>query len=388
MSRRAARRGGRALVTLAVSGVVGGCAGLPPAVLAPAAPPDRIVATVYLIGDAGVPAPADPVLAALQAAVAEAPARATVVFLGDNIYPAGLPDTGDAGRSAAETRLRAQLGASARAARVVFVPGNHDWARHGDDGWNAVRRQQAFIAASAPNAHVLPADGCPGPAMFRAGAVQLIALDTQWWLHDGPKPGPGSGCRAGTPGEVTARLREDLRADTTALTVVVGHHPLRTAGPHGGMFTWKDHLFPLTAWKSWLWLPLPILGSAYPLARNLGISEQDLGSRTYRTMRDSLAAAFRSRPPLVYAAGHEHNLQVLDGGDLGVPTLVVSGAGAYGHTSTTGRLPATRYARRASGFARLDVVDDGGVRLGIIVVERGQPAREEHSVWLVGSRGP
>ncbi|MFN8096517.1 MAG: hypothetical protein U0599_30610, partial [Vicinamibacteria bacterium] len=57
-----------------------------------AAPPGRAAdadldARVFLIGDAGVPRPADPVLAALERDVAADSASSTVVFLGDNVYP-------------------------------------------------------------------------------------------------------------------------------------------------------------------------------------------------------------------------------------------------------------------------------------------------------------
>jgi hypothetical protein len=376
-----------AAIAAAAAAAAGSCARAPTPRLVPAAPADRIVHRLFLLGDGGVPAADDPVLAALRAALAEAPGGSTVLFLGDNVYPRGLPAGDDPTRGDAEARLRSQLEAARGAAQIVFVPGNHDWVRGAADGWDAIRRQAAYVAGSGvPHARVLPDGGCPGPAEVPAGPVRVAVLDTQWWLHDGPKPvAASSSCPAYTPGTVTAGLRAWLLADTTRPAIVVGHHPLLTGGSHGGYFEWTDHLFPLTNVKPWLWLPLPFLGSAYPVARNLGISKQDLSSGRYRTLRDSLAAAFAARPPLVYAAGHEHNLQVLDGDALGAHTLVVSGAAAYGHTGAVGRMPATRYARRASGLVRLDVVAGGGVRLAVIVVRRGETPREEYSEWLIPS---
>jgi hypothetical protein len=358
---------------------------MPPPSLVPSAPSAQVIGTLLLVGDAGVPALDDPVLAAVAAAVAEAPTRVTVVFLGDNIYPTGLPAEDAPRRDTAEARLRAQLEAARGAASIVFVPGNHDWTRGADDGWDAIRRQATFVAGlGVPNARVLPEQGCPGPTEVAPSPLRVTVLDTQWWLHDGPKPrDPSSACDADSPGEVTAQLRRWLRADSTTPAVVLGHHPILTGGVHGGYFTWKDHLFPLTALKSWLWIPLPIIGSGYPLARSLGISKQDMSSGRYQEMRDSLAAAFRARPPLVYAAGHEHNLQILDGDSLGVHTLVVSGSGAFQHTSPIARLRETRYASAASGFVRLDALRDGRVRLAVIEVGDDRRAREAHSEWLV-----
>ena len=77
----------------------------------PAAPQPDVDVTLFFIGDAGAPAaPADsePVLRALRAALSVAP-HPVVAFLGDNIYPRGMPDSGAADRPEAERRLSAQL---------------------------------------------------------------------------------------------------------------------------------------------------------------------------------------------------------------------------------------------------------------------------------------
>ena len=103
----------------------------------PAAPLPAVETRLYLIGDAGAPAPGRPRPARRwPAQIAADPARSVVVFLGDNIYPAGparpraLPGAGR--RSGASTR-RSTSCASA-GARGVFVPGNHDWGAWGPDG--------------------------------------------------------------------------------------------------------------------------------------------------------------------------------------------------------------------------------------------------------------
>ena len=95
--------------------------------------------------------------------------------------------------------------------------------------------------------------------------------------------------------------------------VVIAHHPLVSGGPHGGYFGWQDHVFPLRNLKSWLWIPLPLIGSAYPIARAEGISSQDIPSRAYTRMRVALDSAFAGAPPLIYAGGHDHTLQVIAG---------------------------------------------------------------------------
>jgi hypothetical protein len=335
----------------------------------PVPPLDEVDASLFLIGDAGVPSSKDPVLASLTRAAGRDPARSLVVFLGDNIYPRGMPAPGDAGRREAERRLDAQVVAVRDAgAAAVFVPGNHDWAAR-DGGWNAVRRQAEYVAERGGAAmQVLPAGGCPGPVVRDVGErLRLVVLDTEWWLYRGGKPQhPTSSCAADSETEVVDALAEAIRSAGDRRVVVVGHHPLASGGTHGGFFSWTDHVFPLRAGKSWLWIPLPGVGSSYPIARQRGVTNQDLSGPLNRKMREAFAGVFAKHAPLVYAAGHEHNLQVLKGKDA--PYLLVSGAGAFGHLTRVRSTGATVFARTASGFMRIDVGRGGETRLGVHVV--------------------
>jgi len=68
---------------------------IPPTVV-PAIPASEVAATVVLIGDAGAPkASGEPVLEALERALADRPDSTLLLFLGDNAYPLGLPDSAD-----------------------------------------------------------------------------------------------------------------------------------------------------------------------------------------------------------------------------------------------------------------------------------------------------
>ena len=365
--------------------VLGACPNGPQLVTPPAPEPDSaiVAASVYLIGDAGAPKPGDPVLGALAAELRSRVTPATVVFLGDNIYPTGVPEDGDPDRAEAERRLLAQVEVlRGTDARGIFVPGNHDWGRSAPDGWARLLRQQLLIEAQGlPTVSLVPSDGCPGPETVRvAPNLRLIVLDTQWWLHPHARPtDPESNCTADTMDEVTAQIRGLVNADS-GWVGIVAHHPMATGGVHGGHFSVMDHLFPLRALKSWLWIPLPIIGSTYPIARMSGISNQDLSGPKYRELADSLRTAFAGGRVVFYAAGHEHNLQVLQDSTFG--HVLVSGAGYFDHTSRTVYVDQSRYAEAASGYMRVDVLTDGRFRLGVMIVSEDGGAREAFSMWL------
>ncbi|MFC1611932.1 metallophosphoesterase [Myxococcota bacterium] len=354
-----------------------GCANGPARVEVVPVVSEEIDAVLLLVGDAGAPAePTEPVLVALVRESARYQDRTVVVFLGDNIYPSGLPPPDHDDRDEAERRLGAQIEVIEKSGtRGIFLPGNHDWDWGGDDGWAAIQRQNGFLAdRSSSRVTQQPADGCPGPEIVEIGShVRLVILDTQWWLHTGSKPQhPTSTCEYDSPQEVLDALLAAID-DTSRHVVVAAHHPLVSGGPHGGHFGWLDHVFPLRHAASWLWIPLPLLGSIYPVSRMQGFTDQDVSGSRYQTMRQSLEQVFSEHAPLVYAAGHEHNLQVLT--HPLVSYHLISGGGIHDQAMPAFDTDGTLLAVQESGFMRLEVLRDGRILLTVLVVEESGTTR-------------
>ena len=367
----------------------------------PRAEPSRIETSVYLIGDGGNPAPAgEPVLAALSSALARDPARSFVIFLGDNIYPRGLDDdSSSVAMREQKRRLAAQLvPLLENGVRGIVVPGNHDWARHGPSGWASIQAQERFVRDTVAaleralnvrtpqeeiSVELLPKRGCPGPWIKDVGDhLRVLVLDTQWWLHPFDRPNQKY-CGDDAATRTVERIRAALAGSGGRRTLVVAHHPLETAGEHGGYFDLKSHLFPFTgAGDQWFfWVPLPLLGSLYPLARMHGVDPQDLSNAFNCRMRAVVDSAFRPVAPDLYAAGHDHGLQVLKGGAARYEA--VSGGGIYGHTDRIGRHRNSLFSATASGFMRLDVMRDGSPpRLGVHVVNEKGEDREVFAMLL------
>lgn len=334
------------------------------------ADPENIETTLFLIGDAGEPDPRDTgaPLESLTVQVAAAPQRSIVLFLGDNIYPDGIPEEGAADFRDARRRLAEQVFAVPPGARGIFLPGNHDWGNVTPFGLYALRNQERLIAALARgtdtsvtrDVRMLPGNGCPGPTAIDAGRLRLILLDTQWWLHPYIVRDSASRCR-NTMGEVTQELRRlvKIHAQVEAPVVVVaGHHPLMSGGEHGGYCS--------------------ITGPF----RRLGVRSQDVMSGTNRRMRDSLETAMREARPLIFAAGHDHNLQVLRGSSA-VKYLLVSGAGSEAKTACAVRLRESYYtSQHRSGFMRVDVIRGKGVLLRVYRYTASGTGGLAYSHWL------
>lgn len=371
---------------------------LTPAPALPDLEPALVESTLFLIGDAGgLREGGDRVTRELVRQGRTAPRASAVVFLGDNVYPVGIPDSSDPGFGEARRRLLTQAAvADSTGLPVYFVPGNHDWDRQGPDGWAAIQRAERMLAAYGRERGVpvaqLPRGGCPGPEVAAVGtAFRLVLIDTQWWIHPYARPGAEPpGARAGLPDpdvrcplETGAAVLDSLTAlfgqADAPLDVLVGHHPFESHGEHGGYHPWLQWILPATPTPiaPWAWLPI---GWIYPVGRRLIAHPQDQFSKENRAMARGIEGTFRPGRPFVYAAGHEHTLEVIRRGPDRY--YLVSGSGYEDHQSSVGRGDSTVYAAAKPGFMRLDRLTTGAVRLGVTVIEPSEPAKEAYQAWL------
>jgi hypothetical protein len=269
---------------------------------------------VILIGDAGAPCldREDPVLNMLKQQLAEAP-DAAVIFLGDNIYPRGLPPEDHPLRKVSEKRLLMQLEVvKEHKGKIIFLSGNHDWNIGRKGGYEYVLRQEKFICNYFNNKDVfLPRGGCPGPVEVNVNDhFTIIVINTQWWVQNGVRPvGREFGCTVSSEEEFFWELFRLLDKNRGKRVLVAGHMPVYSYGAHGGRYKLRHHIFPLTMFKKRWWVPLPGLGSLVALYRRFIGVKEDLAHPRYRRFRVQVKNVLRHYPGVIYAAGHEHSLQ-------------------------------------------------------------------------------
>jgi hypothetical protein len=290
---------------------------------------DSVRQRIFLIGDAGeLIGGKHPVMDWLSKNVDWNDEKNVAVFLGDNIYPLGLPMEGEPTYEESKRILDYQINlVKGKKGRAFFVPGNHDWKNGKLGGWQQVMNQVNYInGLEQPNIIAQPTDGCPGPIAYDlSDRVAVIVMDSQWFLYLHEKPGPGSNCSSKTIDEFATELRELLATRQNQLVILAMHHPMYSYGVHGGDYTWKEHLFPLTALNKNLWVPLPLLGSVYPIARGVFGNIQDVKHPLYQTMVNMIEPIIKEHPNVVPVAGHDHSLQLIMKDSL---YYIVSGSGA------------------------------------------------------------
>lgn len=318
--------------------------------------------TVFLIGDAGEP-DLDPLEANFQLLKKHLDAagkNSTTIFLGDNIYPAGLLPEDHPDRAESESYLDAQLDMLADyPGEVYFIPGNHDWNKMSPGGLAAVKRQERYIEKYLGDKKTFyPKDGCGSPkAIEVTDDLTIILFDSQWWLHPWNKePEMHKGCKVESWEEFETKLAELVDEYDDGNILLCMHHPVHTQGSHGGYFPVKEHIFPLTYLSDELFIPLPVLGSLHPTARYLGISKQDPSHPAYDALIKAVNEATHRKTDLVIASGHEHSLQYFYEDEK---HYIVSGSGSKPSYVKRGQDLAFGYEKE--GFAKLYYYTDGSV---------------------------
>ena len=331
--------------------------------------------SIFLVGDAGEPSTDRPLGKILREQIRITASNTTVLFLGDNIYPRGLPEPGSKLRSKGEKILQTQVGwIDGLNVAGIFIPGNHDWAHWGKKGLQFVNFQQSwFDSLKNPLFSLVPRDGCPGPVEIAVSdEITLVFLDTQWLLHQWDKPGAEGTCEAKTTAEVFNLLADVLERNKHKRVVIAAHHPLITYGDHGGVFSLKDHLFPLTDLNPKLYLPLPVIGSIYPIYRKFFGHIQDTSHPIYKEFSLPIQQLLKQYPGSLYVAGHEHALQYIVKDST---HYIVSGSAAK--FSGVKKKGYAKFAKGVQGFVKIAFHENGAVIVHYFQADENNPEGRE-----------
>lgn len=330
---------------------------------------DTIKQRIILVGDAGDPGSIVNGKAAVLDAIrrtVQMDNRTTVLFMGDNIYVNGLPCENDVCYAGAIGILDTQVALiTGTDAKAIFIPGNHDWANGKPEGYDNIIRQSAYLNQMNDNIKFYPEDGCPGPVELKMGDdIVLIIMDSQWWLMQGSRPGIESDCENKTEEEVLVAIKDIIDHNPNKLILFATHHPFKSSGVHSGYFGLKQHIFPFTDIKKNLYIPLPILGSVYPISRSVFGTPQDMKYPAYANMINKVDEVLKEYPYVIHLAGHEHNLQWISDSNY---NYIVSGGGCKAQRAA--KYKKTKFVSSNMGFAVMDVSENRNVRISFFEVK-------------------
>ncbi|WP_026898489.1 metallophosphoesterase [Daejeonella oryzae] len=326
---------------------------------------------IFLIGDTGSISrnKPDQVLEMLKAHC-DVNQESAIVFLGDNIYPRGLPAKDHLLRKEAEDTLNAHKNAlKDYHGKVLFISGNHDWNKGRADGYEYVLRQQKYLDKLFGTQVMFPSNGCPGPSEINVNDnITIVLINTQWWLQSGYRPiGKECGCRVNSEEDFFIHLRKVLDKNKGKQIIVAGHAPVYSYAIHGGRYKFSHHLFPMTIYHRKAYVPLPLIGSLLPLYRKYFGAKEDIAHPRYRHLRKKLKEVFKEYPGLIYAAGHEHNLQHISKDHN---HFIISGAGSKLKYVLKGGKN-LRFGMKAKGFFKIRFESDGSVVSSAWILDPG-----------------
>lgn len=326
----------------------------------------QFVKRLILFGDAGEQNPAQSML--IEKAVSlVVPDSSVVFFLGDNIYPKGMSIEPAEQTSEKQILFSQYAPFRALSVPVYFLAGNHDWNVSRPGGLAKLKAQENFILNQQdPQLHFLPTAGDPGPvSLALAPGLTVLIYDSEYWLY--PYHADSIDLQQQRE-EFESKLKHLFNANKENVVLVLSHHPMATYGEHSLRFGWKQHIFPLTRLNKSLYIPLPIIGSLYPLWRGILFkSAEDLPSAPYQHMVKGVLHARGGHRNTLFAAGHDHGLQYIEQDSL---RQIVSGAGSKSSFIVTDKH--LKYKYQKQGFTILDYYSNGDLRLMYFIFDGDQ----------------
>lgn len=312
---------------------------------------DTIAHRFYLVGDAGYAGNehTQRLLSAVSGRLKGEGKDASLLYLGDNVYPLGLPPEGKKGREEAEASLNNQIAlAGLFKGKTYFIPGNHDWYH----GLKGVQEQEKFIARALNDKKAfLPGKGCPINDIKVTDKITMIVVDSQWYIENWDRyPTMNDDCDIKTRAAFFMELESLLNKNQGKTIILAIHHPLMNNGAHGGQLSARKELYPLK-----YNVPMPVIGSLLNMVRRAGgVVDQDLQSTIYRSLADRVKTLIQGRDNVIVVSGHDHNIQYVEKDNI---YQIISGAGSKEEAARAFSDADFSYGGR--GYAVLDVFTNG-----------------------------
>lgn len=305
---------------------------------------------LFLVGDAGNAdeSQSQNTLQLLKKQLEAADSNSMLIFLGDNIYPSGMPKESDKDYATAKQKLEDQLSIVKNfKGRTLVIPGNHDWY----SGLDGIKAQEDFVKNYINDKKAfLPKNSCPIDDISLTKDIKLIVIDSEWALLNWDNhPGINKNCDIKTREEFFTEFKDLINKNQDKRIIVALHHPIISTGTHAGYNSAKSHLFPLKSK-----VPVPGVASVINVVRSSsGASPEDISNKHYADLANRLKSIVQDKENIIFVSGHDHNLQYHELRNI---RQIISGAGSKVDPATIGEK--TDFSYGGSGFAVLNIRKD------------------------------
>jgi len=241
--------------------------------------------------------------------------------------------------------------------KLVFVPGDRDWANGKKQGLKSIKEIEVSLKKycalkGISNFHWIVKNGCPGPFSLSLDEhVELIGVNSQWWNHTKDKPIPqDAACRFITDKDIREELFDIIDENINKNILIAGHHPIQSLGNYGGRFSVGQHL-----------LPLPIVGSIRNYYKaNVG-GDKDISNPRLQEYGEIMENVILSNNNIIYATSHEANQQIYK-----VEDNIYINSGALSNPRYAGFSRDALLSEKANGIIKITYYKDGKVTSSLL----------------------
>jgi len=328
--------------------------------------------TFFLVGNVGntqLTEKMPSALSLLKQDLSTAAEASSLVFLGNNIAPKGLPANNDPSRKERELQLQKVFSLfDDFKGKTFFAPGRKDWQNGQLEGLKAIQRQEEFIEAyfnnKFPNKkldHFLPSDGCGGPKKEKINKdIVMIFVDSQWWIQNGPDEKiMEEDCKNTSRLAYLVELKKQINKHRNDHVLILMHHPLYSRGVRGGHYPLKNHL-----------LPFPGIGSLNLIRRNLYGNKQDINHPDFLLLKREIEDMLLGYEDMVFVSAHENNLQYFQQNKINHHFIISGGGNRKTDYATTGRPDfngvEAHFVHASTGYTKIYVYEDGSMWMEFI----------------------
>ncbi len=267
-----------------------------------------------------------------------------LLFLGDNIHSSDLKNLQN------EATLKLQLDLSKKFnGQTLFLTGEQEWNEYGVEGLEEI---ETYIEDYYQEEdHFLPKNGCPLEIIDVSDDIELVLINSQWYIEDWSKvKGINDKCQIKTREQFAALLHSEMRKARHKTILVAMHHPLYANGVYGGEIP-AEVVYRPTSENVFI----PVAGSLWSFLRSQGgLSKQDRYNPLMNELMEIIELASFEAPHVIVLSGHERSLQYIDHQSI---KQVITGTGSSVKPARLGKRGL--FTSTKPGYSETRIYDDG-----------------------------